>query len=534
MNALVQWQRHVRRTADGRVIRTSRRFHRGPFEQIYYNWDTDYPIRKQKRPSAKSVSKIQLEFLLNDFEIKEFKKEIKSNLNGTLPLLLSFGQQSLDLVVRKPGPGGVSLTRKSTRIANFVSRRIRFEYIPAIRTAESASDVIYQLVDKELFRLRDNEDYTSALEKISELEQPVFDELGSAIQTTVARFLPNVKSVELKNVRDRSYRRLKRDFDIVVDDGVQTALKRKGDGVQSLVALALMQHASQHNVPGLSTVVAIEEPESHLHPHAVHELRNVIKTLSRNSQVVLTSHAPQFVDPTSLEHTVIVKSSKAACAKNMSEVREALGVRFSDNLQNARLVILVEGRDDVIALRAIIAEESKRLGEALRVGTLAFDHLGGASGLRQKASFYQASVCMLQCFIDNDNEGQTAVKRATDDGAIELRDVNLTSVPHLKESELEDLYDKNVYRAAFLKKYGVDPKTKPKVNSSGKWSVTMRSLFLQAGKPWDDGIKGEIKYWLANYAAKHAQDIVNDNLAGSIIAFVQTVERKLFERQTMI
>ena len=293
--------------------------------------------------------------------------------------------------------------------------------------------------------------------------------------------------------------------------------------------LALMQHASQHNVPGLSTVVAIEEPESHLHPHAVHELRNVIKTLSRNSQVVLTSHAPQFVDPSNLEHTVIVKASKAACAKNMSEVREALGVRFSDNLQNARLMILVEGRDDAVALSAIIPEISKRLREAVKSGTVAFDHLGGASGLRQKASFYQASACMVQCFIDNDKEGQTAVKKATDDRTIKLRDVNLTSVPHLRESELEDLYDKDVYRTAFIKRYGVDPKEKAKGKSTGKWSVTMRGLFLQAGKPWDNRVKGEIKYWLAEYAAKHAQDIVNDNLVDSIRAFVRTVERKLFE-----
>ena len=529
MNALVQWQRHVRRTADGKVIRTSKRFHRGPYGRMSYDWDTDYPVRKQKRPSEKSVSNIQLEFLLNDIEIKEFKTEIKSNLNGTLPLLLSFGRRSLDLVVRKPGRGGVSLTRKSTRIANFVSRRIRFEYIPAIRTAESASDVIYQLVNQELFRLRDNEDYTSALAKISELEQPVFDELGSAIQTTVARFLPSVRSVELKNITDDGYRTLRRGFDIVVNDGVQTTLERKGDGVQSLVALALMQHASQHNIPGLSTVVAIEEPESHLHPHAIHELRNVIKTLSRNSQVVLTSHAPQFLDPSNLKHTVIVRASKAASAKNMSEVREALGVRFSDNLQNAHLMLLVEGRDDVIALSAIIPEISKRLGEALKLGTVAFDYLGGASGLRQKASFYQASACMVQCFIDDDNEGRAAVKKATDDGTIKLRDFNLTSVPHLNESELEDLYDKDVYRPAFLQRYGVDPKKKPKGKSTGKWSVTMRRLFLQEGKQWDNGIKGEIKYWLAGYAVKNAPDILNNNLVDSIRAFVQTVEHKLFE-----
>ena len=114
-----------------------------------------------------------LEFELDEGEIQEFKEDIKSNLNGTLPLLVSFGQNSLDVTVKKPGRGGASLTKKSTRIAAFVSKRIRFEYIPAIRTAESADQVISQLVEGELYRLEENEEYTDALTKIEELQSPV-------------------------------------------------------------------------------------------------------------------------------------------------------------------------------------------------------------------------------------------------------------------------------------------------------------------------------------------------------------------------
>ena len=473
------------------------------------------------------VHKRFLEFELDEGEIQEFREEIKSNLNGTLPLSVSFGQKSLDVTVKKPGRGGASLTKKSTRIAAFVSKRIRFEYIPAIRTAESADQVISQLVEGELYRLEDNEEYANALAKIEELQAPVFKELAQTIQNTVSSFLPNVKSVTLRSRREERYRALRRAIDIVIDDGQLTTLERKGDGVQSLVALAVMRHASQQGATGVSTVIAIEEPESHLHPRAVHELREVIGTLSKNNQVVLTSHSPLFVNPDNLENTIIVKGSKAACASHVSAIRDALGVRFSDNLENARMVLLVEGTSDMRALKKIILAKSKKLKIGLESGTVVLDDLGGASGLRQKASFYRSNACVVQCFLDNDEEGKLASTRALREKILSVRDINLCTVPQLQESELEDLYDKNVYRIQFLEKFGVDIKTQPLGKPRGKWSNVAERQFSESGKAWNGDVKSEVKEWLSAFAADNSERILNQALTGPLDAFIATSERKM-------
>lgn len=366
MDALVQWQYHVRRTADGRVVRIPRPMVARRYGRSRYDWDTDFPVRKQNASNSESASTIVLEFELNADEIEDFRSEIRSNLNGTLPLAISFGQRGVDVTVRKPGRGGATLTRKSNRIANFVSERIRFEYIPPIRTAESASEVIADLVEQELYKLEENEEYCSTLEKIEMLQKPVFEALAETIKDTVSGFLPSVKSVTILSQQRERYRALRRNIEIEVDDGELTKLERKGDGVQSLVTLALMRHASQQTASGSSSVIAIEEPESHLHPRAIHELREVIETLAEHNQVVLSSHSPLFVRPEDLRNTVIVKGSKAACASQVFEIREALGVRFSDNLQNARLVLLVEGVGDVTALRSIISLEKRKIKERLQ------------------------------------------------------------------------------------------------------------------------------------------------------------------------
>ena len=460
MNALVDWHRHIRRTSDGKVIRVNTLLTRRTTRSGGFHWETDYPIGKQKKATSKSKTNIILEFELTPLDIEDFRAEVKSNLNGTLPILVSFGRESIDVTVKKPGRGQASLTKKSTRIANFVSERIRFEYIPAIRTAHSAEQVIAGLVGRELSILEDNQDYMEALNKIEVLQKPIFSALSATIQETVSSFLPSVKSVNLKVKKEARYRSLRRDVEIIVDDGHLTRLERKGDGVQSLVALALMRHASEQNTTGLSTVVAIEEPESHLHPSAVHKLRLVIEALSKNNQVVLTSHSPLFVDPSNLSNTIIVRGGKAVCANHVSQVREALGVRFSDNLENARLVILVEGSDDVLALQSILNARSKIIRRGLKAGLITFDYLGGASALRSKASFYTSGACMVQCFIDDDQEGRTAVDKAIADKTLSTLDVNLCKVPHLEEAEIEDLYDRNIYSDLFKKAFGVDPKAK--------------------------------------------------------------------------
>ncbi|NKM56370.1 AAA family ATPase [Rhizobium anhuiense] len=522
MDALVNWHRGVVRSQDGRVFRPPR-----ASRIVGYDWKTDYPVSRQIR-HPNDRTKILLEFLLSPDEIADFKAEIKSNLNGTLPILFEFGKDDhYSVSVQKPGKGKDTLNKKSTRIADFVSRRIRFEYIPPIRTATSASRVISSLLDNELRALDEDPQYREALDKIEELQKPIFEALADTIQTTVSGFLPTVRSVRLEAQRDARQRALRRDVEILINDGHETRLERKGDGVQSLVALAIMRHASEKSSKQGSTVIAIEEPEAHLHPSAIHELRTVIEELSATNQIVLSSHSPLFVNSNDLRNTIIVRGSRAKCADHVAEIREALGVRFADNLHNASLVLLVEGSDDAKALKAIISSRSAVIRAALGEGAVTFDHLSGASSLAQKASFYTSAACQIQCFLDNDDEGRRAVDKATTARVVKIAEVNLCTVPHLDESELEDIYDKNCYRDAFLAEFGVDPKSKPRGKDKQKWSNVMERLFREGGKPWSDQIKQNVKNWLADFAVANASTIIKAELASPLQAFISSVELKI-------
>src|SRR5690606_36301429 len=138
--------------------------------------------------------------------------------------------------------------------------------------------------------------------------------------------------------------------------------------------------------------------------------------------------SPLFVNPAQLDSTIVVKTSKAAVAKSIAEVKEVRGVRLSDNLQSARLVTIVEGEDDVIILKAILQSRYPALEKAINAGDLVFDPLGGASNLSYKVRTYPSSATLVQCFLDSDAAGMSGVQKALSDAIIRDSDCNLINV----------------------------------------------------------------------------------------------------------
>src|SRR5215831_15399492 len=63
-----------------------------PIHRSQYDWGRDYPVELQDR-DPNGESEISLEFQLSDEEVQDFRREIKSELNGTLPLKIALGPQ---------------------------------------------------------------------------------------------------------------------------------------------------------------------------------------------------------------------------------------------------------------------------------------------------------------------------------------------------------------------------------------------------------------------------------------------------------
>ena len=379
-------QRHAMETRHGRVLARG-----GRRDEQMYLWERDFPIRFQNRKSGTQTI-IRLEFLLDENEIEEFKENIKSSLNGTLPIVIKIGKNSVpDIEVSKKGKGSKTLNEKSGRIADFIARKIVFNYIPAVRTDQEAMQVVSRMLAQRLRFLEDQPEYIEALQTINNLQQPILDSLSESIKEPLSEFLPGINGVSIEIPENTRRSSLRRDFDIIVDDGTPTNLSFKGDGVKSLAALGLLKYRARRDG---ASIVAIEEPESHLHPAAIHQLNEVIQSLGKENQVILTTHNPLFVDRKVIKSNIIVDNGKALPAKNTQQIRDLLGIKASDNLTNASYVLVVEGDDDVIALRALLRHLSESLKKLIDSHMLILEQIGGAGNLSYKLSSLKNSLCV--------------------------------------------------------------------------------------------------------------------------------------------
>lgn len=490
-------------------------------DENLYVWKRDFPIPLQNRRSSKQTI-LKLEFLLDEVEVQEFKHKIGSNLNGSLPLEIGIGkEQEPKIRLVKSGKGAKGLSSKSAAIAKFIAARIHFNYIPGVRTDSATVELISGMLSQELRVFEKEPSYLQALATITALQRPILEELATRVQGPLQEFLPSIKSVKIEISESSRRFSLRRDISVVVDDGTPTSIEHKGDGVKSLAALGLLK---SQNTQGGASVLAIEEPESHLHPAAIHQVNDIIQSIAKTSQVIITTHNPLFVDRANIKSNIIVTGGGATPAKKIADIRELLGVKASDNLTHANFVLVVEGEEDARVLKSLLPMLSERIGKALKNNLLIIEPIGGAGNLSYKLSLLKSSLCMTHTFLDGDEAGRSAYGKAEKDALISTVDSTFVTCLGMTNAELEDCFEPDIYKDALLADLGVDL-TSSKFRGNEKWSQRLRTTFLDQGKRFTDSEAASAKRVVANAIAKNPKAALNEHKRNSVDALVRALER---------
>ena len=139
---------------------------------------------------------------------------------------------------------------------------------------------------------------------------------------------------------------------IYVDDGFNSRLDEKGSGIQSYMIITLFDYYI-HNIASINSgaLLALEEPELFLHPHARRVLSDRINDfLSKkaNNQVILTTHSSDFIsdhDPY-LNLIVVHKQNGETKAQNIDassiKMKQILLHKENAEMFFADMVILTE------------------------------------------------------------------------------------------------------------------------------------------------------------------------------------------------
>ena len=480
-----------------------------------YVWERDYPLSQQER-KPNGFSSIELDFELNSYDISAIRNLTGIRLSGHIPVRVSINHSSVKIDIPKRGTPAFSNVENKLKIIEYVCFKIDFNFIPAVRTENDAIRVIESLIEKQLSTLESNPRYIEAIDIMECLEQDVLNGISAQLVGPLQEFLPSVRDVEIHLQNNRRRLAVRRSAEVIIDDGRPTPLQQKGDGIKSLTALAMLNIPTSRDCV---SVIAIEEPESHLHPESARQLYETINALSVNHQVVLTTHSPLFVNRSNLKENIIVDSGKATPVKKVKDIRDVLGTKVSDNLINAENVLIVEGEDDKIVLEKLLPQMSESIKKAIQNGTLIIDYMGGTGNLPYKLSFWRNLQCKYHVLLDNDDAGRRAGQVAETQGLLNIRNTTYIICNGSQNAEFEDCLEKTAYTGAVLSEFGVDLNV-AEFGGNKKWSDRVADCFRSQGKQWNDTTEKRVKLCVAESLPANPAVALNQYKRSSIDALV--------------
>ncbi len=231
-----------------------------------------------------------------------------------------------------------------------------------ISNSQNASNrTIQHKIQKSLNELsqlvqRDHNVISGAWRHLEILEESISSglmELGSGkpgVKFNISESIPSLKEIFTKGR-------------FSIDDGVDLDFGGQGLGIQRTFLISLLKTWADtigHRKDNQDYFFAIEEPEVFLHPHAIRYLLNVLLEISKNDQVVFTSHNSEFVNSVPIENVVKMSrngNNRSVIQPNLAHLHQKEKTKIQRYLLEdksdmlfAKAVLLVEGQAELYAL----------------------------------------------------------------------------------------------------------------------------------------------------------------------------------------
>ena len=484
-----------------------------------YSWKRDYPVslQEQKEKNQKKKSSFfSMSFQPEKNEVAELENELKISFNKKqIIITLSMGKKCIVCSLSNEEKLSV---KQFKGIVKYITKRTKVCYIDPIRTANSAMKLINSFFEAEMRDVYKSKDYLAAENELSKFLLPPIHKLSQLLDETLKNFIPSIQDNSLTFYHSN---RPLHDLHVLFNDGSKTSIFQKGSGIQSVVALSLAQRLYLNHMIADNFIIAIEEPEAHLHPKAIHEIKKILSDIAKHNQLIITTHSPLLINTDNVKSNIIVSRNNAHPASGLKEVRETLGVLASDNLLFADNNVFVEGESDSRILKRLLPEVSRRIKQSLENGTLFIVNCQGATRISSFVAFAKSCICMPYIILDNDSEGKREKEKIIDKNP-ELEDkITMFSKYKMKYSELEDLVDPMTYIDRLMERFQwTDKKSLLHVleDSNQAWSERLLRFSEDNGHPFADEDKDLI----------HEKTIVADAIVEKGLEAICSGSRKLF------
>lgn len=180
----------------------------------------------------------------------------------------------------------------------------------------------------------------------------------------------------------------------------------RSEGFKQFMSLILSLSIETKKLGKINKLILIDEPEAHLHPSGIRDLREELLEIGKNNYLFVSTHSPFLVDRKNKERNIIIKKNNAALTekkeiKSEEDIRddevldEAFGINVYKDLLNPHR-ILVEGSSDKIILQ-----------KAFNIRKIEYGITNGIGGnIVQLASKLNHDDIKVLVIVDDDKDGK--------------------------------------------------------------------------------------------------------------------------------
>jgi len=240
----------------------------------------------------------------------------------------------------------------------------------------------------------------------------------------------------------------------IKDDGVNNEntfhqMSVRSEGFKQFISLILSLSIEAKKLGKTNKLILIDEPEAHLHPSGIRDLREELLEIGKNNYLFVSTHSPFLVDRKNKERNIIIKKNNSALTgkkeiKNEEDIRddevldEAFGINVYKDLLNPHR-ILVEGASDKIILQKAFKIKDYKYGITNGTG----------SNIVQTASKLNHDDIKVLIIVDDDKDGKGYKTKILKIGGV-YSEINVFTIRDLVGDIINDGTIEDVLGKAFV------------------------------------------------------------------------------------
>lgn len=253
-------------------------------------------------------------------------------------------------------------------IFEYVKTQLSLEDIDTYKTTSPIGHMLTGLlqviIEKDPEYAKFREQFDKLFKDDSSQVRIELNKLGGEVSVFLQKQFPDGTTVKF-NVENPQFDELLKNFQTVVNDGVETTAAEKGDGMQRAIMLAIIQtYADYRRKESLSNnfIFLIDEAELHLHPSGQRALKTALLDITlQGDQVLINTHSSVLVAEGHDKQTILVTKKTNGItdinpindSEKPSVIFDLLGGSPTDLLLPSNILI-VEGYSEVKFLRNIV------------------------------------------------------------------------------------------------------------------------------------------------------------------------------------